>query len=84
MANLLFLLFAIVLGDRGLGVSEKEMFGSKSLKCLVCKALVKEIQTEIEAVNTAKKIEVGSFRTGDRERKLVRFRLQSDPSVPRQ
>lgn len=54
--------------------SEKHMFGSKALRCLVCKALLDELEYAISTANPAKKIEKGSFRLttdGAVERKLV-------------
>lgn len=55
-------------------MSEKEMFGSKSLRCLVCKAVVEEFSTAIGSVPPDKKVEIGSFKLqadGKRESKLV-------------
>ena len=55
-------------------MSEKEMFGSKSLRCLVCKALVEEFDYAIQKVDPKKKIGVGSHTlsaTGDKKQKMV-------------
>ena len=53
---------------------KEEMFGSKSLRCLVCKAIVDEFQQAIDDVDPNKKIEAGSFKmtsTGERKRDIV-------------
>ena len=50
------------------------IFDSKTLKCLVCKSLVEEIEAEIFKVDPSKKVEFGSFRLkpdGTQERKVV-------------
>ena len=43
-------------------MSEKEMFGSKSLKCLVCQKMVGEFEHKISKVDKKKKISTGNFR----------------------
>jgi len=57
--------------------SEKvNLFDSKTLNCLVCKALVEEIEGAINKVDPAKKVEVGTFRLngdGTQSRKLIPF-----------
>ena len=60
----IFALLGSVAGAKGKKkMSEKEMFGSKSLRCLVCKALVDEMEYKIGLVDPKKKIEkVASFR----------------------
>ncbi len=60
---------------RNMPRSEKEMFGSKSLRCLVCKAVVEEFDAAITAVSPKKKVATGSFRltaSGERESRVVR------------
>ena len=55
--------------------SEKEMFGSKSLRCLVCRALVEEFNYAVTSVDPKKKVETGGYRLnarGEREVKVVR------------
>ena len=55
-------------------MTEKEMFGSKSLKCLVCQALVDEINVDIQMVSPTKMTQTGSFRLtaeGDRVSNMV-------------
>lgn len=41
---------------------KENLFDSKTLKCLVCKSLVEEIEAEIFKVDPSKKVEVGTFR----------------------
>lgn len=55
-----------VLAKKGRKLSEKEMFGSKSLRCLVCRALKDEIEYRVGLVSPAKMIEknVGGYRMG--------------------
>ena len=59
------------------GGSKKEsLFDHKTLNCLVCKALVDEIEALINKIDPAKKVEVGSHRLngdGTQNRKLVRW-----------
>ncbi len=55
-------------------LSEKEMFGSKSLRCLVCKALVEEFEYAVRSADPKRKIESGSFRLrpdGQRDVRIV-------------
>ncbi len=55
-------------------MSEKEMFGSKSLKCLVCQKMVEEFQYKVSKVDRNKKISSGSFRinsNGQQNEKVV-------------
>ncbi len=51
--------------------SERRMFGSKSLRCLVCKAVVHEFDMAVKSVDPDKKMEkTGSFMldaNGDRK-----------------
>ena len=50
------------------------MFSSANLSCLVCKALVEEIEGAINKIDPAKKVEVGSHRIngdGGQSKKLV-------------
>jgi len=52
------------------------IFDSKTLKCLVCKSLVEEIEAEIFKVDPSKKVEYGSFRLkpdGTQERKVIPY-----------
>jgi len=52
------------------------LFDSKSLNCLVCKALVEEMEGAINKVDPAKKVEVGTFRLngdGTQSRRLIPF-----------
>ena len=56
-------------------MSEKEMFGSKSLKCLVCQRMVEEFEHKISSVDKNKKISAGTFRidsNGEKTEKVVR------------
>ena len=59
------------------GSSEKvNLFDSKTLNCLVCKALVEEIEGAINKVDPAKKVETGTFRLngdGSQSKKLVKL-----------
>ena len=51
------------------------LFDSKSLNCLVCKAIVEEVEAAINKVDPSKKVEVGTFRLngdGTQTRRLVR------------
>jgi len=53
---------------------EREMYGSRSLRCLVCKAVIEEFDEAIKLVDPKKKIEAGTFRlkaNGERESKIV-------------
>merc|ERR1719348_2779070 len=56
---------------------KEELFSIKTLNCLVCKALVDEIEGMIYKVDPKKKVEVGSFRIrGDgsqQGRKLIPY-----------
>ncbi len=55
-------------------MSEKEMFGSKSLKCLVCQKMVEEFEYKVSKVDPNKKISAGSFRinsNGQQNEKVV-------------
>ena len=55
-------------------MSEKEMFGSKSLKCLVCQKMVEEFEYAISKVDPKKKISSGTFRinsNGKQNEKIV-------------
>jgi len=52
------------------------LFDSKSLNCLVCKALVEEVEAAINKVDPSKKVEVGTFRLngdGTQTRRLIPF-----------
>lgn len=57
------------------GGSKKEnLFDNKTLNCLVCKALVEEIEALINKIDPAKKVEVGSHRLngdGTQSKRLV-------------
>ena len=57
------------------GGSKKEsLFDNKTLNCLVCKALVDEIEALINKIDPAKKVQVGSHRLngdGTQSKKLV-------------
>jgi len=59
------------------GSSEKvNLFDSKTLNCLVCKALVEEIEGAINKVDPAKKVETGTFRLngdGSQSKKLIPY-----------
>ena len=53
---------------------KKNLFDNKTLNCLVCKALVDEIEALINKIVPAKKVEVGSHRLngdGTQTKKLV-------------
>jgi len=55
---------------------KEKMFDSKSLNCLVCKAVVEEIEAAIHKVDPAKKVEVGSHRIqadGSTNRNLIPY-----------
>ena len=58
------------------GSKKKEsLFDNKTLNCLVCKALVDEIEALINKIDPTKKVEVGSHRLngdGTQTKKLVR------------
>ena len=50
------------------------LFDTKALNCLVCKAIVEELDAAINKVDPTKKVEVGTFRLngdGTQSRKLV-------------
>ena len=50
------------------------MFGSKSLKCLVCQRMVEEFEHKISSVDRNKKIAAGTFRidaNGEKTEKVV-------------
>jgi len=52
------------------------LFDSKSLNCLVCKAVVEEVEAAINKVDPSKKVEVGTFRLngdGTQTRRLIPF-----------
>ena len=54
---------------------DKDLFDNATLNCLVCKALVEEIEAAINKIDPAKKVEVGSHRIngdGTQNKKLVR------------
>jgi len=73
----LLLVFSLAEGKKKKKSSKKEnLFDSKTLNCLVCKALVDEIEAAINKVDPAKKVEVGSHRInvdGTQNRKLIPF-----------
>ena len=53
---------------------KKTLFDNKTLNCLVCKALVDEIEALINKIDPAKKVQVGSHRLngdGTQNKKLV-------------
>ena len=53
---------------------KENLFSSETLNCLVCKALVEEIEAAINKIDPAKKVEVGSHRLngdGTQTKKLV-------------
>ena len=55
-------------------MSEKEMFGSKSLNCLVCQKMVEEFEFAISKVDPNKKIATRTFRinsVGEQKGKVV-------------
>jgi len=55
---------------------KEDLFSSATLKCLVCKALVEEIDHLIAKVDPKKKVEVGTFRIssdGSQTRKLIPY-----------
>ena len=52
------------------------LFDTKNLNCLVCKAVVEELEAAINKVDPAKKVEVGKFRLngdGTQSRKLIPY-----------
>jgi len=56
--------------------SDKSLFDGKTLNCLVCRSIVDEIETAINKVDPAKKVEVGTFRLngdGTQNRKLIPY-----------
>jgi len=70
------LLLAVVECKKKKGKKENNLFDSKSLNCLVCKALVEEIEAAIHKVDPTKKVEVGSHRLngdGTQNRKLIPY-----------
>lgn len=55
---------------------KEDLFSSATLKCLVCKALVEEVDHLIAKVDPKKKVEVGTFRIssdGSQSRKLIPY-----------
>ena len=77
----LFLILLVVEAKKKKKSKETEkvnLFTSKTLNCLVCKALVEEIEGAINKVDPAKKVETGTFRLngdGTQSRKLVNNRF---------
>jgi hypothetical protein len=75
------LVLAVVLAVAAFGEAKKKkakkesLFDTKTLNCLVCKALVEEVEAMINMVDPKKKVETGTWRLsggGDQEgRKLV-------------
>jgi len=58
----LFLMSAVTQAKKKKKAKKENLFDSKTLKCLVCKSLVEEIEAEIFKVDPSKKVEVGTFR----------------------
>ena len=57
-------------------MTEKEMFSSQSLKCLVCQKMIVEFEWAFSQTDPQKKVEVGSFRltpSGASERRVVSY-----------
>eukprot|EP00092_Neocalanus_flemingeri_P005998 GFUD01006460.1.p1 GENE.GFUD01006460.1~~GFUD01006460.1.p1 ORF type:complete len:201 (-),score=51.33 GFUD01006460.1:649-1251(-) len=72
------LLLSLAEGKKKKSASSKKvnLFDSKSLNCLVCKALVEEMDAAVNKVDPTKKVEVGTFRIngdGTQSRKLIPF-----------
>jgi len=58
------------------GSKKGNLFDNKTLNCLVCKALVEEIEALINKIDPAKKVEVGSHRLngdGTQSRRLIPY-----------
>ena len=54
---------------------DSKMFDSSTLKCLVCRSLVDEFESEIYRVDPKKMVDTGTFRingNGDQSRSVVR------------
>jgi len=73
----LLLVLSLAEGKKKKKATQKvNLFDSKTLNCLVCKALVEEIEAAIRKVDPTKKVEVGSHRIngdGSQNRKLIPF-----------
>merc|ERR1719228_2561484 len=71
------LLFLTALSEGKKKKKKQSLFDSKTLNCLVCKALVEEIEALIHKVDPKKKVESGTWRiSGDgtqEGRKLIPF-----------
>lgn len=55
---------------------KENLFSTETLNCLVCKALVEEVEAAINKIDPAKKVEVGSHRLngdGTQTKRLVSF-----------
>ena len=55
---------------------KENLFSTETLNCLVCKALVEEVEAAINKIDPAKKVEVGSHRLngdGTQSKRLVSF-----------
>lgn len=64
--------------------SDADMFDSKTLKCLVCNAVVDEFQAGIDKVDPKKMIDTGSFRVdthGQQKRTTVSPKVANVRSV---
>ena len=60
------------------------LFDTKNLNCLVCKAIVEELEAAINKVDPAKKVKVGTFRLngdGTQSRKWILY-AQSQEHLP--
>ena len=57
---------------------KENLFSTETLNCLVCKALVEEVEAAINKIDPAKKVEVGSHRLngdGTQSKRLVSFNI---------
>ena len=62
----------------GKKLPDSKMFDSLTLKCLVCRSLVDEFESEIYRVDPKKMIDTGTFRingNGDQSRSIVRMKF---------
>ena len=58
-------------------VEDKDLFDSKTLKCLVCQNLADEFLSAVHMIDPAKMIDTGTFRIngqGEQKRSVVRIR----------